>query len=63
MARRCPAPAFARLAHFPAVGADHWTRRYSVILPVALSLAIFGHAEWVVPSLIYRILQPNLPAR
>lgn len=45
----------AWLAHFPAVGADHWATRHTVVLPVALSLAIFGHAEWAlaVPSLLY----------
>ena len=41
--------------HFPAVGADHWATRHTVVLPVALSLALFGRHEFAlaVPSLVY----------
>jgi 4-amino-4-deoxy-L-arabinose transferase-like glycosyltransferase len=45
----------AWLRHFPAVGADHWATRHTVVLPVALSLAIFGRHEFAlaVPSVLY----------
>ena len=45
----------AWLRHFPAVGADHWATRHTVVLPVALSLALFGRHEFAlaIPSVLY----------
>ena len=45
----------AWLRHFPAVGADHWATRHTVVLPVALSLALFGRHEFTlaIPSVLY----------
>jgi 4-amino-4-deoxy-L-arabinose transferase-like glycosyltransferase len=45
----------AWLAHFPAVGADHWATRHTVVLPVAASLALFGHSvlALALPSLVF----------
>jgi 4-amino-4-deoxy-L-arabinose transferase-like glycosyltransferase len=45
----------AWLRHFPAVGADHWATRHTVVLPVALSLAVFGRQEFAlaIPSVLY----------
>jgi 4-amino-4-deoxy-L-arabinose transferase-like glycosyltransferase len=45
----------AWLRHFPAVGADHWATRHTVVLPVALSLAIFGKHEFAlaIPSVLF----------
>lgn len=45
----------AWLRHFPAVGADHWATRHTVVLPVALSLALLGHSIFALalPSLLF----------
>jgi hypothetical protein len=37
--------AFGWLNHFPYVGQDHWTLRHTVVIPVAVSLAVFGIRE------------------
>lgn len=45
----------AWLSHFPVAGGDHWATRHTVVLPLAASLAVFGHKEWAfaLPSLLY----------
>ncbi len=45
----------AWLRHFPVVGVDHWATRHTVVLPVALSLAVFGQKEFAlaVPSVLF----------
>ena len=45
----------AWLDHFPALGTDHWAIRHTVVLPVALSLALFGRHEFAlaIPSVLY----------
>jgi len=37
--------ALGSLNRFPYVGEDHWTLRHTVVIPVAVSLAIFGMRE------------------
>ncbi len=43
------------LHHFPVVGADHWATRHTVVVPVAVSLGLFGQHEWAlaVPSVLF----------
>lgn len=45
----------AWLRHFPVVGTDHWATRHTVVLPVALSLALFGQKEFALalPSVLF----------
>jgi 4-amino-4-deoxy-L-arabinose transferase-like glycosyltransferase len=45
----------AWLRHFPVVGTDHWATRHTVVLPVALSLAVFGQREFALalPSVLF----------
>lgn len=45
----------AWLRHFPVAGADHWATRHTVVLPVALSLALFGRHVFAlaIPSVLY----------
>lgn len=45
----------AWLHHFPVVGADHWATRHTVVLPVALSLVLFGQKEFALalPSVLF----------
>jgi 4-amino-4-deoxy-L-arabinose transferase-like glycosyltransferase len=45
----------AWLTHFPAVGTNHWATRHTVVLPVAVSLALFGHSvlALALPSLFF----------
>lgn len=45
----------AWLTHFPAIAANHWAARHTVVLPVAASLTLFGRHEFALalPSVVF----------
>lgn len=47
----------AWLSHFPAVGSNWWSLRLPIVIPIAISIRLFGESEYVValPTLLYQI--------